>query len=356
MSEDSHNLPELSRRQEEILSAIIRAYSEKAEAVSSKYIVEAYGLDVSSATVRNEMARLEEMGYISAPHTSAGRIPTTKGYRYFVRDLLNNKSALSASEQSYLARRFQELPAVLELALHQAATLLARSAATASLITAPSAEKSRFKHIELIAIEGRLALMVLVLQGGIVHQRMLTLASTVPQAQLSEAADRINAVCADLGAAPMRVKARAMNELEREVVEIAADLLERSGSQATRALYQDGLSEIIHTFPDGEGAQQAVRVYEERALLDMLLNDILADFDDVRVIIAGDDKWSEISRLGIIISRYGVPGRMSGALGVLGPTHLDYGRAIRSVRQVSSLMTDRLYELYGDETDERGGG
>lgn len=353
MTDETPNLPELNRRQEEILSLIVRAYSEHAEPISSKHLVEGYGMEVSTATVRNEMARLEEMGYLSAPHTSAGRIPTAQGYRYFVRGLLQSNQALTANEQSYLAKRFHEMPSVLELSLRQAASLLARVASSASLITSPSAANSRFKHLELIAIQGRLALMILVLQGGIVHQRMLTLASAVPQNALSEAADRINAQCADLNAAKLRVKARSFNELEREVLELAAELLERSGLQAQHVLYQDGLSEIIHTFPDGEGAQQAVRIYEERAFLDMLLTDIFAevlDEGEIRVMVAGDDKWSEVSRLGIVLSRYGVAGRLTGAVGVVGPTHLNYGRAISAVRSVSSLMTDRLNELYaGDE-------
>src|SRR5690349_2654989 len=147
----NENLPELSRRQEEILALIVRAYNENPEPIGSRYLVDVYGLEFSSATVRNEMARLEELGYIVAPHTSAGRIPTALGYRYVVRDMMSSNS-LTLNDQHFIERRFQELPAVLDQWMREAATVLARTAHTASLVTPPLAEKSKFKHLELISI------------------------------------------------------------------------------------------------------------------------------------------------------------------------------------------------------------
>ncbi|MGJ3237665.1 MAG: heat-inducible transcriptional repressor HrcA [Anaerolineae bacterium] len=346
------SLPELTKRQEEILSLIVRAYNEQPEPVSSKYLVESYDLSISSATVRNEMARLEDMGYITAPHTSAGRIPTALGYRYVVRDLMNS-NLLAPTDHHYIERKFNELPIVLEQWMKQAATVLARTAHTASLVTPPVATTSRFKHLELIAIQGRLALMVLVLEGGAVHQRMLTLAETVGQGILSETADHINGICKDLSANQIRMKSRNFTELEREVAEIAADLIDKSGTQQVRLVYRDGLSEVIKDFPDTSGAEQAVRVYEERALLDMILSEILQPLidendHDIQVVIAGNGH-EEVSQLSLVLSRYGVPGQIRGTLGVLGPTNLNYGRAISTVRKVSGMMTNMLIELYDDD-------
>lgn len=348
---NEQNLPELTGRQEKILALIVRAYNENPEPVGSKYLVDTYALEFSSATVRNEMARLEELGYISAPHTSAGRIPTALGYRYVVRDLLGG-NALSISEQHYIERRFNELPAALDQWMREAATVLARTAHTASLVTPPLPETSKFKHLELISIQGRLALLVLVLDAGAVHQRMLSLAEPVSQAVLSESADRINAVAKDLSANQIRMKIRQFNELEREVAEIAADLIDKASHPTGRVLYRDGLSEIIHSFPDTKGAEQAVRVYEERAMLEMILNEILApmaddETRDVRVVIAGDGR-EEMNQLSLVLSRYGLPGQIRGTLGVLGPMNINYGRAISAVRKVSGMMTDMLADLYED--------
>jgi heat-inducible transcriptional repressor len=352
MSEQEQILPELSNRQEEILALIVRAYTESPEPVSSKLLVENYQLNFSSATVRNEMAHLEEMGYIAAPHTSAGRIPTALGYRYVVRGLMKS-NALTQLDQQYIENKFNQLPAVLDQWMRQAATVLARTANTASLVTQPVAKTRRFKHVELISIQGRLALMVLVLQGGAVHQRMLTLAEPVTQTLLSESADHINTLCYDLSANQIHMKSRQFTELEREVCEIAAELIDQSNSSQLRVVYRDGLSEIINAFPDSEGAQQAVRVFEERAFIDVILTEILHPLleQDVQVIIAGDGR-EEMSQLSLVLSRYGVPGQLRGMLGVLGPTNLNYGRAISAVRKVSGLMTDMLAGLSDEESIE----
>jgi heat-inducible transcriptional repressor len=353
MNNREQSLPELTRRQEEILSLIVRAYTQSPEPVSSKHLVDTFEMSISSATVRNEMSRLEELGYIAAPHTSAGRIPTALGYRYVVRELMTS-SALSPVDQRYIETKFNELPVVMEQWMRQAATVLARTSNSASLVTNPVVETSRFKHVELISIQGRLVLMVLVLHGGAVHQRMLTLADSVSQNVLSESADHINVICNNLNANQIRTRMRQFTELEREVIEIVADLIDRSGSSQTRTIYREGLSEIINAFPDSEGAQQAVRVFEERAFLDIILNEILqpyfAEERDIQVIIAGNGH-EELNQLGIVISRYGLPGKMTGTLGVIGPMNLNYGRAISTVRKVSGLMTGMMVELY-DEIDQ----
>lgn len=350
MNADATHLPELTKRQETILSLIVRAYTQKPEPVSSKFLVDTSDLSYSSATIRNEMAVLEQLGYIAAPHPSAGRIPTENGYRYFVRSIIN-ESDLSSNEQKHIEERLRTLPMATEQWMRFAAKVLARTAQTASLVTAPIAETNRFKHIELISIQGRLVLMVLVLQAGIVQQRMLTLGDPVPQPTLAESAARINALCLNLHAHEIRIKGVQLPLLEREVVELISEVMEREDSNHIRVIYRDGLSNIIGSFQDGEGTQQAVRIYEERAFLDMILTELLGPLmDDVKVIVAGDGKYDEMSQISMVLSRYGVPGHMSGAVGVVGPTHINYGRAISSVRYISSMMTNMLVQLY-EEND-----
>ncbi len=348
MTENSPSEPELSRRQEQLLASVVTAYTSKQEPVSSKYLMENAGLSVSSATIRNELAALDELGYISAPHTSAGRVPTEKGYRYFVQRLVKNGD-LSLTEQTYISEKFQTLPLASEQWMRVAASLLARITRSASIVTPPIAETSRFKHVELIAIQGRLVLMVLVLHGGTVHQRMLNLAEPVPQIRLAEVANYINSICIDLYANDLRMKAVKLNLLDREVVELAAEIMDRSDNNQVRLVYREGLSDILSSFPDGEGAQQAVRLLEERAFINLVLNDLLDPFfDDIKVIVAGEGR-QELNQLSMVMGRYGVPGQMTGAVGVFGPTHINYGRAISTVRYVSSLMTNMLVELYKDD-------
>lgn len=353
---DETHLPELTRRQEEILALIVRTYTEHPEPVSSKYLVEHFQLNFSSATIRNEMAALEDLGYIVAPHTSAGRIPTESGYRYFVRRLLNAVD-LDVLEQSRISTKLGSQPLATEQWMRQSAALLARAAHTASLITPPLADVSRFKHVELVSVQGRLVLMVLVLQGGAVHQQMLTLAEPVPQVRLSEVAGRISALCSDLDADDVRLKSVQLGVLEREISEVIADLMERADKNHVVSIYRDGLTDLVTAFhQNSEGAQQALRVLEERAFLTLILNEVLSrNFNDVHVVIAGNGRWEELSHLTMVLSRYGLPGQVSGAVGVLGPTHINYGRAVSSVRYISSLMTDMLANVYSTESPELPG-
>lgn len=343
----------LTSRQEDILTCIVQAYSEKPEPIGSKYLVENYQLNISSATVRNEMAQLEEMGYIAAPHTSAGRVPTAAGFRYFVRRLLQTHS-LTRGEQSHISERVGTLQAGMEPWMRRTAALLARSMQSASIVTPPISQTNSFKHLELISIQGRLALMVLVLNSGSVHQRMLTLAEPVPQTQLAAAAKRVNEMCADGNARQVRLKSINLPMLEREVAELTAELIDRADSSIVRFIYRDGLSQMIDSFPDEEGAQQAIRILEEHTVLNALVNELMdgADEVNVQVVIAGDGRYEDLSRLSMILGRYGDPHKMSGAIGVLGPTHINYGRAISTVRYVSNLMTNVLAALYQDNLED----
>jgi heat-inducible transcriptional repressor len=353
---DDAQLPELTRRQEQILALIVRAYTKNPEPVSSRHLAEQLETSVSSATVRNEMAVLENLGYITMPHTSAGRVPTQNGYRYFVRRLLDEAS-LDKLEQARIQDRLSSQPSATEQWLRQGASLLARTAQTAALVTPPLALASRFKHVELIGVQGRLVLMVLVLQGGAVHQQMLTLAEPVTQPRLSEIANRINAVCLDLDGSAVRVKGIQMGVLEREITELIAELMGRADDNQVVSVYRDGLGEMIGAFQqNNEGAQQALRVLEERAFLTLILNEVLAPQTNVvNVVIAGNGRWEELSHLTMIMSRYGLPGQVSGAVGVLGPTHINYGRAVSAVRYISSLMTEMMANVYAlDPTHEQG--
>ncbi|NWG16179.1 MAG: heat-inducible transcription repressor HrcA [Chloroflexi bacterium] len=349
MTIDDTQLPELTKRQEEILSLIVRSFTQSPEPISSKYLAENFNLGVSSATIRNEMAVLEDLGYISAPHTSAGRVPTEIGYRYFVKRLLD-ASDLSAAEQSRITEKFQGQALATDQWMRTTVTTLARASHIAALVTAPIAETHRFKHLELIAIQGRLVLMVLVLHGGSVNQQMLTLAESVPQARLSEVANQINAHFPGLNANEVRMKGIMMGVLEREITDLAADLMEKADNNQTILIYRDGLSEIINSFDNTEGAQQAVRVFEERAFMNTILAEILTPLVNcVQVIIAGEGRWEELKHLSMVLSRYGIPGQMSGAVGVLGPTRIDYGRAISTVRYISNLMSDMMVRLYEED-------
>jgi len=162
----------LTPRQRQILKVLVQEYVSSATAVGSSTIQQLGGVGVSSATIRNELATLEELGYVAQPHTSAGRIPTVKGYRYFVEQLME-EAELPLAEQRMIRHQFHQIRHDLEQWMRLSAAVLARTAQAASLVTPPRAVSSRFRHLELISINDALCLMILVLQDGSIHQEML---------------------------------------------------------------------------------------------------------------------------------------------------------------------------------------
>lgn len=344
-------LPALTERQQLILSLIVREYIRTGQPVGSKTLVEHFDLGISSATVRNEMGALEQHGLVFAPHTSAGRVPTKQGFRYFVHRLLTAAN-LPAGERQRIARDFARAATNPDEWPRIAAMVLSRTARTAALVTPPRAVENHFKHLELISTQGRLVLMVLVLQGGAVQQQVLTLTEPVPQTVLSQTAHIINLSCAGLAAAQVQAKApQQPDALTREIAELVADAMRQTAQQSARDVVRYGLSESLGSFTDDE-AQQALRVLEEDDVLEAILREMLApDQPDLRIVVAGEGRWENLSHLSMVLGRYGTP-QARGALGVLGPTRMRYGRAVSAVRYVAGLMSGMLDDMHGTERAE----
>ena len=186
-------MDDLTPRQQLILGLVIREYVAAAQPVGSKTI-EGYGLGVSSATIRNEMVVLEELGYLIQPHTSAGRVPTELGYRYFVERLMR-ESHLPLDEQRTIRHQFHQVGVDLEQWMRLAASVLARTAQSAAVVTSLKTEQCRLRHLELISIHETMAMLIVVLEGGIVRQQMLTLDEAMSQDTLTQIANRLNDLC-----------------------------------------------------------------------------------------------------------------------------------------------------------------
>ncbi|MEP7289995.1 MAG: heat-inducible transcriptional repressor HrcA [Chloroflexota bacterium] len=355
MNRDAASSTNLTERQENILALVVREYTNNLEPISSKHLADLYLTSISSATIRNELAVLEELGYVIAPHHSAGRIPTEAGYRYFVKRLLDDGELgeLPIEEQKNITERFSQAPVDVEQWMQLAVSTLARTSNGAALVTAPRAFSSQFKHIELISTQGRLVLMVLVLYGGEVRQQLLTLAEALSQEALSAAALHLNTICDGLTGEQVKARSRAAdNELEREMLEIITDALEESDHKQYVVTYREGLSDVLPQFTESQGAQQVLRLMEERHLLAGILSEALdQSVGRVTVVIAGEGRWSEITHLSMVLSRYGVNGQATGTLGVLGPTRMRYGHTISAVRYVAGLMSGLLVNVYGAKGD-----
>jgi heat-inducible transcriptional repressor len=339
---------DLTPRQQMVLELVVREFVQTGAPVASRTLVEKYGLDVSPATVRNEMARLEELGYLTHPHTSAGRQPTNEGYRYFVERLLR-ETELPLAERRTIAHQFQQVRDDVAEWMPLAASVLARTAPGAALVTAPQAARPRYRHMQLISTQGRLVLLVLVLQGGMVRQQMLTLPEPLPQAVLSEAADRLNQLCAGLTADEIEPRIGSLPLLEADVARLVVGMMRRASAVAPDEIYHDGLSELFQEpeFQEGPYVQGVLRVIEERSFLEAILVHALGStVGSVRVMIGGEGRFDELRACSLVLSRYGVAGLATGALGVLGPTRMGYGRAISAVRFVAGVLSELVYDVF----------
>lgn len=347
-SDQGNTMEEITPRQQTILGLIVQEYVRTAIPVGSRTLVEQYGLNVSPATVRNEMARLEELGYLTHPHTSAGRVPTDQGYRYFVERLLQ-ETTLPLDERRTIAHQFQQVRQDIDEWMPLAASVLARTARGAAVVTAPQTAQVHFRQLQLISVQGRLVLLVLVLQGGTVKQQMLTLAEPLPQPVLSEAADRLNQLCAGLTAAEIEPRIASLPLLEADIAALAVEIMRRADSMTAEGVYHDGLSELLQEpeFDEKEQTRGVLRVLEERSFLEAVLAEALGPtVGSVRVMIGGEGRFDELQACSLVLSRYGVAGLATGALGVLGPTRMGYGRAISSVRFVAHLLSELIYDVF----------
>jgi heat-inducible transcriptional repressor len=235
-------MPELTERQKKLLLLIIRDYIESAQPVGSKRLAEHYRINLSSATIRNEMAALTEMGYLRQPHTSAGRVPTEEGYRYFVRQLMTGRAARSVRR---LSHQFYQSRPDIDQWMTLAASILAHQSQGVSVVTAPHTDKAKYKHVELISTQGRQVLMVLVMVGGEVSQQILTLAEPVSQERLSQTAVRLNRLLAGLSVDAISSLPGRSDALDQDILTLIIQDMRRAADRVSGEIYTDGLTNFL---------------------------------------------------------------------------------------------------------------
>ena len=336
-------MSDLTERQKTILMLVIRDYIETAAPVGSNALVKRYHLDLSSATVRNEMAVLDEMGYLRQPHTSAGRVPTEEGYRFFVGQMMHQAELPEAVQHTITHQFYQARPDV-DQWMTLAASILAHQSQGVSVVTAPHAEQSLFKHVELISTQGRQVLMVMVMVGGEVSQQILTLAEPVSQEQLSQTASRLNELLAGKSVEAISNLQTRSYALDQDILTLIEQDMRRATESVSGNIYTDGLTNVLAEpeFAESDDARRALRIFEERSTLqDLLARSTTSSMvGGLQVLIGGEGGWEELRQCSMVLARYGVPGLATGMLGVLGPMRMSYAKAIPTVRFVAGLLSD----------------
>lgn len=343
----------LTERQKTLLLLLIKDYIEFAQPIGSKRLAEHYRLNLSSATIRNEMAELTKLGYLRQPHTSAGRVPTEEGYRYFVGEMMN-KAELPEGVQRTILHQFHQSRPELEQWMTLAASILATQSQGVSIVTAPHVEQAKYKHVELISTQGRQVLMVLVMMGGDVRQQILTLTEPVTQERLSQTASRLNALLIGLTAEAIASLPARSDPLDQDILTLILQDFTNTTNRANE-IYTDGLTNVLREpeFAESEEARKTLKIFEERSTLQNLLAKTTtnSDIGGLQVLIGGEGEWEELRQCSMVIARYGVPGMATGTLGVLGPMRMSYARTIPTVRYVASLLSDLVNDTISSESD-----
>ncbi len=346
----------LTERQKQILEIAIREYITTAHPIGSDTVCRKHTLGISPATIRNEFAALTDMGYLMQPHTSAGRVPTAEGYRYFVQQLME-ESELPLSQQLLIRHQFHQITKDPDEWLKLAASVLAHVAQSAALISAPQTRRARFRHMELVSISDRTGLTILVLQDGSVHQQLMSFARSVSQEELSRLSARLNERYANMSAEEMRSAATGLEadlreSLEPEVTQHIIELTAAHEATSGRQIYRDGLMQVLHQpeFEEIDRARDMLQFLEQGDVLESMLRQVQLD-KGVQVIIGSEGKWEAIRDFSMVLSGYGLPGEAKGVLGVLGPMRMPYGLAIPAVRYVATLMSDLVNRLYGEQME-----
>jgi heat-inducible transcriptional repressor len=342
-------MQQLTERQRRILKAVVAEHVASAQPVGSESVARQLRKTVSPATIRNEMAELEEAGYLYHPHTSAGRLPAEKGYRYFVQSLLEEHE-LALDTRMAIRRRFTAKDLVIDEWLNLAAEVLASVVRSTAVISAPRSSESTLKHLQLVSVHETLALLVIVLHDGTVRQQFLPFAETVLQDQATAVANYLNAKLAGRTVAQIQTSSEPFSVIESQVFEAVLRVMHQVDEGRYWDIYYDGVGYMLAQpeFDRSEKIRQVLDLLSERHTLANIMVGAVAG-DEMRVIVgSGDEKAGfPLRDCSLVVGRYGNDSTAPGVLAVLGPMRMEYDRAISSVRYLATVLNELLAELYG---------
>jgi len=345
---------ELNERKRAILKSIIDDYIESAQPVGSRTIARKHELGLGSATIRNEMADLEELGYITQPHTSAGRIPSDKGYRFYVENLMQEHK-LAQEEINRIREAMDERIEEINKLFRKASVIISRITGYTSVVLSPQLSRKRIKAVQLIKIDDRSILVVVAAAGGIVRNKLIHHNLVIDDAQLA----KLNRAASMIleGQTTDRLTVPLAVELQREInmpAEIILEILESVdeciGKIETTDVYLEGITNILNypEFRDLLKAREVLEILnEEEIITDLVKSSARRHQFDFR--IGSENQIDEMKDLSIITTAYGREGKDAGAIGVIGPTRMAYSKVVSSIKYIRELLNKEMIRLFGDD-------
>jgi heat-inducible transcriptional repressor len=333
----------LDDRKAAILRAIVEEYVDSAQPVGSQTIAASRDLGVSSATIRNDMTVLEREGYITQPHTSAGRIPTDQGYRYFV-DHLSGGPGLGTAEKRAVSDFFGSAQRAMEEVLHETSQLLARITQHASMVVGPPADEVRIRNVQLVSLQPDLAIVVVVLSNGSVERGTIAVDPSATGDQFAIANQRLSEAWIGL---PMGQLSEPRPVGDRVVDQVAIDSTNAmrlvAGTGGHESVFVGGASHVVaevQAFTGPETVSRLLQLLERQYLVVSLVRDLIAQGASVR--IGNENEMVELKECSLVIAPYRVEGELAGTLAVLGPTRMNYPQTMAAVSAVSRRLTKHL--------------
>jgi heat-inducible transcriptional repressor len=341
---------ELTDRQRHILALVVEAYVASGVPVGSKQLAGSEGLEVASSTVRYELARLEEAGYLDHPHTSAGRVPTDQGYRYYAERIVRERPAAAPAVIKDALEAVQPRREI-DTALAHLADALGRVNSLLGVVTAPAPSAATIKHVEVLQLQPQLVMVVVITSTGNVGKRIFSFDEVVDQGFVEWAGAFLNERSAGMPVGSRLLETRleepGLSAAEHAFVTALAPALLELVDDEAELLFVGGQAQVLaeRRATDLDAVDALMRTLEERYALLGLLRTALAQ-REVYLRIGSDFGRSDLTGASMVAANYGIARRNLGTVSVLGPTRMDYRLAISTVREAAGLLSDYVEEVY----------
>jgi heat-inducible transcriptional repressor len=334
----------LTERQELVLRRLVEDYLDGGVPVGSKSLSVAF--EWGPSTIRHELANLEELGLLAHPHTSAGRVPTEAGYRYFVDRLLPAEQPGRALSLSLVRQGLDEAMRVTTETLSQVTNLLA-------IVTSPPIETSTIRHVELLTLQPQVLMVVVITSTGGISKRLFTFPRPVDTGLSDWGAAYLNERLVGLGLGARMLHQRlfdpSLSDTEREFLEALSSVFTELEQSAQTLLYVDGAARLMTgRLGDVSELNLLMEMLERRVALLGVLRSALEASDEVAVRIGAENQTPALRSLALVAAGYGLPQRSLGTVSVIGPLRMDYGRAIHAVRDAAHQLSRFVSEVYDE--------
>ena len=333
----------LNARQQAVLELLVGDYIRTATPVASQQLVQLHLLSVSPATIRNDIAEMEELGFISRPHSSAGAVPNDRAYRFYV-ERVQRRTRPSKAVQDLAQRTINSVEADVDGWARAAAAVLSQTVRNVAIATTPRVFQARMKQLQLVQLQDRQALVIVVMQEARLRQHLLLLEELVPQEQLTGLANHLNTLLG--GKTVVEIKqawepAPTPDHLASQMVAEALRLMAMEEQAEYVRPYLEGLGHMLAQpeFLKGASAQRAVEALEDHQLISYILAPE-GEASQISITIGEEHRHPELQSFSVVLAEYGVPGTVSGLVCAIGPTRMDYALSIASVRYLAQFLSN----------------